>query len=439
MSEAPSFAAPPGGPLVLVESSRALPLVSISIAVRCGAMRDPEGQEGATRILTRWMRRTGGGLPAQVIDTRIDTLGAALGADVSHSVLVFHGTVIARSLEPFVDLLIDVLGRPGFDIEEFGRLQRETEASLIEALDDDRGLVRRWFRRKLFEGHPYSRSTTGTLKSVAGLAPDGVRALYGRVLPPEQLVFAFSGDITEALAQEIAARIVKALPGGTAGPDSTLDPSMPSGRRLVFVDKPERTQTQILIGGLGTHPRDDDHFALHVANTVFGGTFTARMTQEIRAKRGWSYGAYSSLPHDRRRQAFSMWTFPKATDAAACIGLELELLRVWRERGISKRELTWAKRFLVRSHAFAIDTAAKRVGLSLDAALYDLPADYYARHIEQLSAVTLEQANAAVQRRISDQDLLVTVVGTHAEIGEAVQAAIPDLAKTEVVRFDAPE
>jgi zinc protease len=434
-----SAAVAQAGPLVLVEPSRDLPLVAVSIALRTGASEDPEGREGASRLLTRWMRRTAGGLPAQVVDTRIDSLGAAFGADVSHSAIVFHGTVIARSLDPFVDLLIDILARPGFDPKEFGLLQRETEASLIEALDDDRGLVRRWFRRKLFEGHPYSRSSSGTLKTIAALEHESLRALYERVLVPDNLVFAFSGDITQARAYEIAGRITAALPNRPAPLDATSDPSVASGRRLVFVDKPERTQTQILIGGLGTHPRDDDHFALHVANTVFGGTFTARMTQEIRAKRGWSYGAYSSLPHDRRRQAFSMWTFPKASDAAACIELELELLRLWREQGISKRELNWAKRFLVRSHAFARDTAAKRVGLLLDAALYDLPDGYYARHVEQLSAVTLDQANQAVQRRISDQDLLIAVVGTHAEIGAAVEKAISGLSRVEVVRFDAPD
>lgn len=437
MSQAHGIASE-SGLRVLVEPSRALPLVSISIALRSGAIGDPPGQEGATRLLARWMRRTGGGQPAQVIDARIDTLGAALGAEVTHSAVVFQATVIARSLEPFVELLIDVLGRPGFDPEEFGRLQRETEASLIEALDDDRGLVRRWFRRKLFEGHPYSRSTTGTLETIPALEPGGLRALYERAVVPENLIFAFAGDITEARARQIAERIAAALPKGPAPAQDVPDPSVPSGRRLVFVDKPERSQTQILIGGLGTHPHDEDHFALHVANTVFGGTFTARMTQEIRAKRGWSYGAYSSLPHDRRRQSFSMWTFPKATDAAACIALELELLRAWREQGITKRELSWAKRYLVRSHAFAIDTAAKRVGLALDAELHELPPGYYERHVEALQAVTLDQANAAIQRRISDRDLLVAIVGTHSEIGAAVEAAIPDLAKVEVVPFDSP-
>ena len=170
---------------------------------------------------------------------------------------------------------------------------------------------------------------------------------------------------------------------------------------------------------------------------MFGGTFTARLMQEVRAKRGWSYGAYSSLPFDRRRQAFSMWTFPKASDAPACIALELEMLRAFREKGVTSSEFGWAKRYLVRSHAFALDTAAKRVGLALDTELYDLPPGYYARYVENLGAATLELANQAVRERFSDENILLSVVGTEQTTFADVKAAIPNLSSADVVRYDA--
>jgi zinc protease len=132
-----------------------------------------------------------------------------------------------------------------------------------------------------------------------------------------------------------------------------------------------------------------------------------------------------------------MWTFPKAEDAAPCIQLELSMLHDLREKGITKKELSWAKKYLVRSHAFALDTASKRVGLLLDSALYGLPPGYYENYVEQIKGITLEQANASVQKRLSEQDLLVSVVGTAAQIGDAVKAAIPDLSSSEVVAFDA--
>jgi zinc protease len=424
-------------PEVLVETSRALPLVSFSIALKTGSVLDPEGMPGATRMLTRWMRRTAGGREAHVIDAEIDALGGAFGADVSPSAVIFQGTVITRSLDGLMDIAGDVLARPGFQEAELERLRRETLAELTEALDDDRGLSRRWFRQRVFGSHPYARSVTGTPSSLARIQAGDLKTLYSRVVRPENLIFAFSGDIDRRQAEELVSELCSHLELGPAPRDNVGEPSVIPGRRLVFVDKPDRTQTQILIGGLGTHPRDEDHLALHVANTVFGGTFTARLTQEVRAKRGWSYGAYSSLPIDRRRQAFSMWTFPKAEDAAACIKLELEMLHDLRSKGITKKELAWAKKYLVRSHAFALDTASKRVGLLLDSALYGLPSGYYENYVERIKAVTLEEANAAVVARLSEQDLLVTVVGTASQIFEGIKAAIPQLSSSEVVPFDA--
>jgi zinc protease len=424
-------------PDVLVETSHALPLVSFSIALKTGSLLDPEGMSGATRMMTRWMRRTAGGREAHVIDAEIDALGGAFGADVSPSTLVFQGTVITRSLDGLMRIAADVLARPGFAEAELERLRRETFAELTESLDDDRGLSRRWFRHRVFGAHPYARSVTGTVSSLTRIHPEHLQGLYSRVVRADNLIFAFSGDIDRPRAEGLAAQLRNQLPGGSAPTEQTSDPAVIAGRHLTFVDKPDRTQTQILIGGLGTHPGDEDHLALHVANTVFGGTFTARMTQEVRAKRGWSYGAYSSLPIDRRRQAFSMWTFPKAEDAAPCIQLQLEMLHALRDKGITPKELSWAKKYLVRSHAFALDTASKRVGLLLDSVLYGLPAGYYEDYIERIKAVTLEQANAAVVKRLSEDDLRVTVVGTAAQIGDAVKAAVPNLASSEIVPFDA--
>jgi zinc protease len=160
------------------------------------------------------------------------------------------------------------------------------------------------------------------------------------------------------------------------------------------------------------------------------------LTQEVRGKRGWSYGAYSSLAYDRKRQAFSMWTFPKAADAAACIELELSLLQSWCESGITEEELVAAQRYLVQSRAFACDTTSKRIGLVMDEVLGDLPSGYHERYVEEVGSVTLAQANAAVRRRISLENLTIAVVGTHSEIGADVRRAIEGLSSERVVPFD---
>ena len=382
------------------------------------------------------MRRTAGGQTADQVDAKIDRMGASLGLDSGHGSTALSGSVLERSFPDFMTLLEETLIRPGLGEDELGRLKRETLAELTELLDSDQQLAQRWFLRSLFTGHSYGRTVVGTAKSLAAIQVEDVKRCFQRHFVRENLLFSLAGAVDEARAERAVEGIWKALPATGRSFDAPLDPILSGGRQLVFVDKPERTQTQILIGTVGSHPNDPDYFALLVANTVFGGTFTARLTQEVRAKRGWSYGAYSSLGYDRRRQAFSMWTFPKAEDAASCMALELDMLTEWWESGVTEEELGWAKRYLMQSHAFSCDTAAKRVGLRLDEILSDLPRGHHDQFVTSVGAVTLDEANAAIRNRISLDDLVIVVVGTHAAIGTEVRQAIPKLRSDRVVPFD---
>jgi zinc protease len=421
---------------VFVESSHALPLVSILVSFRSGSAHDPVGREGLARITARMLRRGAEGYSANQIEETIDALGGEFGADVATSSTSVHFEVIKRSLDRFIDLGATLLARPTFDPAELERLLREAEAELIEARDSDRSLCSRAFRRTLFAGHPYGRRGAGSIASLKTITRGDVAAFYARHYTRRNAIVAISGDIESGEARALADRLLAALPEGEPIPDPVPDPEGRPGRRLVFVDKPERTQMQMVLGGLGTDAHDPDHIALVVANTAFGGTFSSRLMQEVRAKRGWSYGASSRVGFDRRRDAFTMWTAPAASDAPACLSLQLDLLQALRRDGITQGELEFVKRYLVRSHAFEIDTARKRVHQKVEAALYDLPEGYHESYLQRVDAVTLDEANVAVRRRLSEEDLVIAVVGTHAEVGSAVAGAIAGLKEVAVDPYD---
>jgi zinc protease len=426
-----------GGGALFVESSSAVPLVSVVVSLRSGAIADPDGKDGVCRFAARMLRRGADGMSAGDIEATIDRLGAELALDVGPSTVTFHGQVIRRNLEPFVDLVARILGKPTFDPDEVARLRRETAAELVEARDSDRALANLAFRRALFGTHPYARSAAGRPSSIASFERDDVQAAYTRHFVRGDLVIGFAGAVSDDEARKLAAQLAGALQEGPRLPMRPPEPEIKPGRRLVFVDKPERTQTQTLIGSLGTWPHDEDHFPLVTATAVLGGTFTSRMMREIRSKRGWSYGTSARLSIERKRHAFTMAAQPGVADCAPCVELELQLLDDFVNKGITKRELGFIKNYLVRSYAFEVDTASKRLGQASETELLELPADYHTRYVDHVRDVTLESANAAAQRRLTTKDVVVIVVGTASETLAAVQAKIPDLTSTDVVPFDA--
>jgi zinc protease len=425
-----------GGATGYVESSNAVPLISIVVALRSGATSDPDGKEGIGRFTARMLRRGAKGMTSPEIDTAIDTLGGEIGIDVGPTTSSLHGQVIRRNLRPFVDLMAKLLSSPAFADDEIARLRRESVAEILDARDNDRALAGLAFRRALFTGHPYSRSAAGRPSSLEEITKDDVVATYEKRYVRADAVIGFAGAITADEAKELGAILAGALREGPQVGLTLGEPEVRRGRRLVFVDKPERTQTQILIGTLGTLPRDPDHFPLVLGTAVLGGTFTSRMMREIRSKRGWSYGTSARLSIERRRHAFQMSAAPGAADCAPCLALELQMLEEFVNEGVTARELTFIKNYLVRSHAFEVDTAPKRLGQALETDLLDLPDGYHARYVDNVRAVEVDASNAAIKERISKDDLVVVVVGTASEMLEKVKDAIPNLAEHKVVPFE---
>lgn len=422
--------------LTFLEASDTLPLVDVYFVADRGTMYDPDGREGALNVALRSIRRGTRRLSGPEIDAALDRLGAELTFTGDTTSTTLHAAVIRRNLPQLLDLLAEILETPTFPAREVEQVMREVRADLIEARDDDRILAARWFRRTLFKGHPFGRPDAGTPKSLDAVNRDDVVAAWRGAATGSLRLFAAAGDITEAELNGFRDQVVGRLARVDVTPRTLPEPAAPRGRTLVIVDKPARTQTQIYIGGLGTMPRDRDHFALLVGNTIFGGTFTSRLMREVRSKRGWSYGAASRLGRDRVREAWSMWTHPAMSDAPACIALELKLLDKLLDDGVTERELSFAKSYLVRSRAFDLDTATKRLWTRIDQHLLGLPSNFQARAAERIMAVTRDEVNAALRKRLSSKNLIVSVLATASEARAAIEDAIDGLDRTVVIPYE---
>lgn len=422
------------GTVVLCEQDHALPLVHVGVSLRTGSAHDPRGLEGTVRLCARMLRMGTRKLSPTALEERIDAMGAHFGVGCSPSYLHVGGVVVAHNLEPFVALLGELLRAPAMRAADLARVKREAVAELSALCDDDRALAARSFRAFAFGKHLYGRPIVGSEQSVTAITRANVLSHYQAHFVSENAVVGFSGAITEARARTLVDRHLT-LPRGRTPRERVPAPRMAAGRRVLVVDKPERTQTQILIGTLGTHADDGDHVPLVVANVVFGGLFTARLTREVRSKRGMSYGASSSLGHDRKRELWSMWTFPSAKQARECIALQLRLLEQWIDGGVTASELRVAKSFLEKSHAFDVDTAQKRLEQSVEIEIFDLPADYHSGFSRCVHEVSVDAANAAVRRRLSHEDLAIVVVATAKDL-TAELAKLPGVRSVQVVPFD---
>lgn len=420
---------------VLLERDASLPVVDFEVVVRCGSLTDPEGKDGLTAIVARTLRRGTRSLRGPEVEETIAALGARLSIETSRGLLRVHGTVIRRNLEPFVALFAQLLRAPAFRRADLDQVRREAIADLRASRDDDATLVSRGFRQHLFGEHAYGRSIIGTPASLGALKRRDLVDRWQAIFKRNSLVFGASGDVrADELAPLLDAHFAW-VPKGRGPRARVLAPKLARGRRVLVIDKPARTQTQLLVGTLGIKRGDAHKWPLLLANAAFGGTFTSRLTQQVRAKRGYSYGASSRLSINTQRDAWSMWSFPSAEHTMACLELELDLLEGWVAKGPSRAELRLAKSYIQNGLCFDRDTAAKRLSTRLEHELLGDVADWRS-YPGWIRGVTLEAARAAVQKRISSRDLTIAIVATAREVVDDLEA-LPGVRSVEVIGFDA--
>jgi zinc protease len=421
---------------VFVEPSHVIPLVDVEFVLTEGSVLDPPGREGLTRLSAQLVRRGPRGMTPEQFDEAIEALGATLAASVGASEMRFHGAVIRKNLEPYLALVARMIREPSLLESELERQKRKNQAELIELRDHDRALAGRAFRRHLFGDHPYGRPSSGTLETIASFERQEIVDHCARIFVTGNVLVGVAGDVAADELAPLLERSFGDLPTGVA-PRVTLPPTtMREGRRVLLVDKPERSQTQVYVGTLGSKVGEPGYHALLASNTAFGGTFTSRLVQEVRAERGWSYGAGSKISADRERDAWTMWTHPAATQVIDCLALELELLDAWVEKGLEDAELERSKDYLVKSHAFDLETASKRLDPQLETAVYGLSLDWFPSYPERVRAVSSEEASAAVRARISPRDLSISLVATASPELERGLAALPGVRSVERIRFD---
>jgi zinc protease len=251
-------------------------------------------------------------------------------------------------------------------------------------------------------------------------------------------IVGFAGDVDAAHARALATRLADGLPIASAlVAPSPVPMPLPRGRRTIIVDKPERVQSQIAIGYPAPAYASPDWLPLSVGAAIFGGTFTSRLMNEVRSKRGWSYGASCRVGRGRAGSATRIRVFPSAEQTADTLALVLGMWEEIAADGVSAAELRNVKSYLEGRWAFEIDTPGKRLDRRIDAMLMGVPPENALRFVERLRAVDLAHVNDAIRRWWRPDDAVITLTATAEEmLPRLAKKKKLDLGEVTTVAFD---
>ncbi|MFK7877038.1 MAG: M16 family metallopeptidase [Paracoccaceae bacterium] len=400
----------PGGLKAWLVEEPSIPFAAIEILFKGGASLDEPGKRGAISLMTSLLEEGSGGMDAREFARSKEALAASFGYDVGDDGLSISARFLTENRDQAIALLRNSLVSPSFDPDAVERVRAQLLSSLRSDAKDPRKIARHTFDLMAYGAdHPYGSSPDGTLETVTALTRDDLITAHRNVLARDRVVIGAVGDIDPQTLGQIIDTLLGELPETGAPLPEIIEANLQGGVTVVPFKTP---QSVALFGQNGIERDHPDFFPAFVLNQVLGaGGFESRLTNEVREKRGLTYGVYSFLsPKD-----YAATYQGSVSSANNRVGEATEVIRdEWRkmaETGITAKELEDAKLYLTGSYPLRFDGNAQIAGILVGMQAQDLPVDYIATRNDKVNAVTLERANSVAKWLYQPDNLHFVVVG----------------------------
>lgn len=416
----------PNGLEVISVRRADLPLVTARLLIRRGGEMDPPKLAGLASLTANLLTKGAAGRTAPQIAADAEALGGSLDAYAGWDQSSVGITVTTPKLDAALALLADVVRQPTFAPDELARARKQAADDLELLLSQPTALASLASSRAVFGEGAYGHPRGGTPASLKRVTRADVLKLHDELYRPDNAILVMTGDITPEQALSLAqrrfgdwAKPATALPSPAA---ANGHPTLPA---LLVIDQPGGGQAGVVAAHAAPR-RDDARFYVGtVANAVLGGSYSARLNEEIRIKRGLSYGANSSF--DPRRDG-GLWLASAQTKNPSAVQV-VQLMQGEFDRlgktPVAAAELAARKATLVGAYGRSLETTAglaRRVG---ELAVYGVDLDEVGRYVDAVEAVTPAQIEGYARAYLGPAGRHVVVVGDASVFAAAMHRAYP--------------
>ncbi|MEL7115391.1 MAG: pitrilysin family protein [Pseudomonadota bacterium] len=399
----------PGGITAWLVEEHQIPFVAIEIEFEGGASLDPDGKRGAVNLMTGLLNEGAGDMNAQEFAAAQEALAASFSFDVYDDGITISGRFLTENQDEAVALLRTALTEPSFDPAALERVRGQALAAIRSDSQDPDEIAARRFKELTYGAHPYATPYEGTLESVGALSRDDMITVHQSTMTKDKINVAVVGDITADELGTMLDVLLGGLPETGAPLPGKAELTFSGGIDVVQFETP---QSVALFGHSGIEWDDPDFFAAFVLNTIVGaGGFESRLMQEVREKRGLTYGIYASLA-TRDHAELMRGGFASANDriSEAIDVIKAEWEKIATE-GVTEEELELAKTYMTGSYPLRFDGNARIAGILASMQADDFPIDYALTRNDRVNAVTMEDIKRVAARLYNPDELSFVVVG----------------------------
>jgi zinc protease len=409
IGEYQSFELPNGLKVFVVENHK-IPRVSYSLVLDYAPIL--EGADAGYVDFAGQLMRTGTLTRTKdQIDEAVDFIGASFDPSADG----FSASCLSKHNEELLGIMSDVVMNATFKQEELEKIRTQTLSGL-EAEKNDPSAIATRVSAKLVYGatHPYGE--TMNEESVKKITLEKCNEFYKNYYKPNVGYLAIVGDITLAQAKPLIEKYFGGWQRGDVPTATYTTPKAPAKTVVAIVDRPNAVQSTLNVAyPLDLKPNSEDVIKAQVTNTVLGGG-TFRLFNNLREKHGWTYGCYSSLAKDKligRFTASAEVRNPVTDSSLTQIIFEMGRLRT---EPVPDAELNMVKNYMMGNFGRSLENPVTVANFAINTARYNLPKDYYANYLTNMSAVTSADVQAMAQKYIKPDNAYILVVGKAEEV-----------------------
>ncbi|WP_347452731.1 pitrilysin family protein [Acinetobacter sp. ANC 7454] len=411
----------------LFVESKDLPMVDIQLTFNAGSARDEEIQKGLfglSSMAAKLIREGTDRYTAQEVADVFDQTGAHFSAQAYRDMFIVRLRVLSDpdKLEPALAMMLEILKHASFQKQSISLTVSNTNVGQKQLQENPSRLRDIRFYRTVYGTHPYAYPVTGTIGGTRSVTPEHLKKFRDQFLVAQNMNIAITGNLTSKEAQKLSERIAGILKQGSS---AQRLPYAELKNDIEVVHIPYKSsQAHVIFGHIGPSRSTPDKLALDVANKMFGGNgFNAVLMQELRIKRGYTYGAYSSMSFTQAPGVFSFSYSTRQDQLLDSIQVAHQALVNFVNQPIDQKRMKVTKAGMLRAFPNHYNNNATINAQLGSIGFYGEPQDYLRTYPERLKNISTQDVENAVRKHWHPDRLTVIVVSQKLD-KEALKAAL---------------
>ncbi|MCP4395417.1 MAG: insulinase family protein [Alphaproteobacteria bacterium] len=387
-----------------------LPIVALDAIFKVGSYNDPKGKHGLALLVSGLLDEGSGEFDSQKFRQTLANHAIDIHFDASiHEFTASLKTTSEHKRLAF-DLMSNALKSPRFDDEPVDRIKNQLYTIIKNEEENLYGSAVKEWREKVFPNHPYSRSSNGSIKDLKSITKDDLRNFAETKLSKNKLVIGVNGDITPKELHIALDELFADLPNDNGLSDAKDIEPITTGE--VYIKNKKIPQSIIVFGHKGIKRTDKDFYPAYVMNYVLGaGSFSSRLMEEVRVKRGLAYGISTHLSLNKYAPLITGVVGTRNDKAGETVKVIRNEWKKMANDGITQKELDNAKSYLIGSFPLRFDSTESIAGMLAVMQVEKLPIDFLDKRNSYVEAVTVDDIKRVASKMLSPEKLTISILG----------------------------